>query len=49
MTRASFAHWGQQQENPCRTFAEVSYALSRTIMVATDVTAKKQHEFNNLG
>ena len=38
------------REKPCRTFAEVSYALSCTIMeFATDVTAKKQPKFKNLG
>src|ERR1700676_664210 len=37
-------------QNPCRTFAEVSYALLCTVMhFATDVTAKKQRKFKNLG
>jgi hypothetical protein len=37
-------------QNPCRTFAEVSYALLCTVMqFATDVTAKKQPKFKNLG
>jgi hypothetical protein len=37
-------------QNPCRTFAELSYALLCTVMqFATDVTAKKQRKFKNLG
>src|ERR1700674_4232283 len=36
-------------QNPCRTFAEVSYALLCTVMqFATDVTAKKQRKFKDL-
>jgi hypothetical protein len=36
-------------KNPCRTFAEVSYALLCTVMqFATDVTAKKQCKFKDL-
>jgi hypothetical protein len=36
-------------QNPCRTFAEVSYALLCTVMqFATDVTAKKQCKFKDL-
>ena len=35
--------------NPCRTFAEVSYALLCTVMhFATDVTAKKERKFKDL-
>jgi hypothetical protein len=36
-------------QNPCRTFAEVSYALLCTVMhFATDVTAKKERKFKDL-
>jgi hypothetical protein len=35
--------------NPCRNFAEISYALLCTVMqFATDVTAKKRCKFNDL-
>src|ERR1700738_2233084 len=36
-------------QNPCRTFAEVSYALLWTVMqFSTDVTGKKQRKFKDL-
>jgi hypothetical protein len=41
--------WGTTggYQNPCRTFAEVSYALLCTVMqFATDVTAKNNRNFN---
>ena len=40
---------GRTRQGACRTFTEGSYALSCTVVqFATDVTAKKQLNFNNL-